>query len=191
MNEHDHRHLRTVLEDSLWHNCSLPQNRITEQALSDLHQEILAYICFISSQHPESSSWWLTGRGCILRDALCVCSKNGSKGALRMVMSQYVSLRLPWRPGGPVWSSGWPSQMGVPVCVDTAGFKTLALFTWWESRFQFYPEWTTRNANPASHMVYLYFSSRHMAYFPQTLQVLNSPLGACWSYQLLVLPTRI
>lgn len=95
-----------------------PQNRIIEQALSDSHQEILAYIGFILSQHPESSFWWLTGRGRILQDALCMCSKkNGSKGALRMVMSQYVSLRLPWRPGRPAWSLWWPSQMGVPGVV--------------------------------------------------------------------------
>lgn len=43
--------------------------------------------------------------------------KNGGQGALRIVTSQYVSLQLPWRPGRPVWTSGWPSQMGVPgVC---------------------------------------------------------------------------
>lgn len=103
--------------------------------------------------------------------------KNRGQGALRMVMSQYISLQLPWRPGRPVWTSGWPSQMGVPGVCGHCRLKALALSTWWESRFQFYPEWTTRKVNLASHLVYLYFSSGQMAYFPQTLQALNSPLG--------------
>lgn len=140
-----------------------PQNRTIEQALSDSHQEILAYICFILSQHPESSFWWLTGRGRILRDALCMCSKK-----LRAkVLSEWWWASMSacdYLEGleGQHEARDGQAKCEYPVwCVNTAGFKALALSTWWESRFQFYPEWTTRNTNPTSNMVYLYFSSRH------------------------------
>lgn len=60
MNDHDHRHFRTVLEDRLRHNRSVPQNRSRKQGLPDSHtrRHLLTFALFYHNIQKVVTDGW-------------------------------------------------------------------------------------------------------------------------------------